>query len=67
MYPLGPCARRKHAVSAPHVASGVLQGELDEVALKPSKVSGTFDISLNGKVVFSRKEAGRFPEAKEVG
>jgi selT/selW/selH-like putative selenoprotein len=37
------------------------------VALKPSKVSGTFDISLNGKVVFSRKEAGRFPEAKEVG
>ena len=27
---------------------------------------GILDISCDGKVIFSRKEAGRFPEAKEL-
>lgn len=39
--------------------------ELDEVALSPD-TGGTFDITLNGNVIFSREEQGRFPESKEL-
>jgi len=40
--------------------------QLKEVTLLPSEVSGTFQISLNDKIIFDRKEAGRFPEIKEL-
>lgn len=36
------------------------------MAIKPSKVSGTFNVKVNGELVFSRQQEGRFPEAKEV-
>lgn len=39
--------------------------ELDEVALSPG-TGGTFDITLNGNVIFSRREEGKFPESKEL-
>ncbi|MSP99037.1 MAG: SelT/SelW/SelH family protein [Methylotenera sp.] len=39
--------------------------DLTSVALKPGS-NGIFDITLNQQLLFSRKEAGRFPEAKEV-
>lgn len=39
--------------------------DLTSVALKPGS-NGIFEISLNKKLIFSRKEAGRFPEAKEI-
>jgi selenoprotein W-related protein len=39
--------------------------DLAEVALVPG-TGGVFDIRLDGELLFSRKEAGRFPEAKEV-
>ena len=39
--------------------------DLTGVALKPGK-NGIFEIILNQQLIFSRKEAGRFPEAKEV-
>lgn len=39
--------------------------DLYSVSLKPGS-GGIFEISLNGQLIFSRKEAGRFPEAKEV-
>lgn len=39
--------------------------DLASVALKPGS-NGIFEITLNQKLLFSRKEAGRFPEAKEV-
>lgn len=35
------------------------------MALKPGS-NGVFDITLNQQLIFSRKVAGRFPEAKEV-
>jgi selenoprotein W-related protein len=35
------------------------------VALVPG-TGGVFDIRLDGQVLFSRKDTGRFPEAKEV-
>jgi selenoprotein W-related protein len=39
--------------------------EIGEVALQPG-TGGILEIRLDGKLLFSRKEAGRFPEAKEV-
>ena len=39
--------------------------DLTSVALKPG-TGGVFEITLNQQLVFSRKQAGRFPEAKEV-
>ena len=39
--------------------------DLYSVSLKPGS-GGILEISLNGQLIFSRKEAGRFPEAKEV-
>jgi len=39
--------------------------DLTGVTLKPGS-NGIFEVSLNQKLLFSRKEVGRFPEAKEV-
>lgn len=39
--------------------------ELGELALVPG-TSGVFEVRLDGEVLFSRKQAGRFPEAKEL-
>lgn len=39
--------------------------DLTSVVLSPA-TGGTFDITLNGQMIYSRKIAGRFPEAKEV-
>jgi selenoprotein W-related protein len=27
---------------------------------------GVFDVSVNGKVIFSKKQEGRFPETQEI-
>jgi selenoprotein W-related protein len=39
--------------------------DLTSVALKPG-TGGVFEIRLNDTLLFSRKDAGRFPEAKEI-
>lgn len=39
--------------------------ELGEVALIPG-TGGIFEVRLNGKLLYSRKNAGRFPESKEL-
>jgi selenoprotein W-related protein len=39
--------------------------ELGEVALVPG-AGGVFDVAVDGEVIFSRAQAGRFPDAKEV-
>lgn len=40
--------------------------DLGEVAIQPATEPGIFEVRLNGESIFSRKEAGRFPEAKEL-
>ncbi|MDX2191623.1 MAG: SelT/SelW/SelH family protein [Bacteroidota bacterium] len=40
--------------------------DLQEVAIKPGEVGGIFEIRLNEEVIFSRKEEGHFPDAKEL-
>lgn len=39
--------------------------ELGEVALVPG-TGGVFEVRLDGEVIFARREAGRFPESKEL-
>ena len=39
--------------------------ELGEVALLPGS-GGVFEVRLNGEIIFSRSEQGRFPESKEL-
>jgi selenoprotein W-related protein len=45
---------------------GTFTDELGEVALVPSPESGRFRVVLDGEPLFDRKQAGRFPEAKEL-
>lgn len=39
--------------------------ELGEVALVPG-TGGIFEVKLDGEIIFSRKQEGRFPESKEL-
>lgn len=41
------------------------EGDLTRASLIPGS-GGVFDIRLNGEMIFSRKEAQRFPEIKEI-
>lgn len=41
------------------------EGQLGEVALVPG-TGGIFEVRLDGELIFNRKEAGRFPESKEL-
>jgi selenoprotein W-related protein len=41
------------------------ESDIGRVSLVPGS-GGIFEIRLNGEIIFSRKEAGRFPEAKEI-
>lgn len=41
------------------------QNQIAELTFHPS-TGGVFEVSLNGKNLFSKREAGRFPEAGEV-
>lgn len=41
------------------------EAELGEVALVPG-TGGVFEVWLGDRLIWSRKEQGRFPEAKEV-
>jgi selenoprotein W-related protein len=39
--------------------------ELGEVALVPG-TGGVFEVRLDGELIFSRRQEGRFPESKEL-
>lgn len=41
------------------------EDEIAELTLRPG-TGGVFEVSVNGRLVWSRREAGRFPEIKEL-
>ena len=41
------------------------EAELGEAALQPG-AGGVFEVRVDGETVWSRKQEGRFPEAKEL-
>ncbi len=40
--------------------------KLGSVTLIPDSTGGVFEIRIDGKLIWSRAEAGRFPEIKEL-
>jgi selenoprotein W-related protein len=40
--------------------------ELGSVTLTPDTTGGVFEVRLDGALIWSRKQAGRFPEMKEL-
>jgi selenoprotein W-related protein len=40
--------------------------ELGSVTLIPDDTGGVFEVRLDGKLLWSRKEHGRFPDIKEL-
>jgi len=62
------CTQCRWLLRAAWMAQEVLttfETELGEVALVPG-TGGVFDVRLDGELIYSRKEAGRFPESKEL-
>ena len=41
-------------------------GDVKGIMLQPSDTAGRYTISINNKIIFDRKTAGRFPEIKEL-
>lgn len=42
------------------------EDDLHGVLLKPSDINGRYSVSIDQLKIFDRKEAGRFPEIKEL-
>ena len=40
--------------------------ELGSVTLTPDVTGGVFEVRLDGEMIWSRKDKGRFPEIKEI-
>ena len=62
------CSQCRWMLRAAWVAQELLttfEGDLQRVSLMPVS-GGVFQVRLNGECIFSRKDAGRFPEVKEL-
>jgi selenoprotein W-related protein len=63
------CPKCGWMLRAAYMAQELLTTFTDDVhgvLLQPSEVSGTYIIRVNDKPVFDRREAGHFPEIKEL-
>jgi len=63
------CTRCRWLLRAAWAAQELLstfEAELGEVALLPNDQGGVFNVRLAGETLFSRAEAGRFPDAAEL-
>jgi selenoprotein W-related protein len=62
------CTRCRWLLRAAWMAQELLttfEAELGGVALVPG-TGGVFEVRVDGKTIWSRKERGRFPESKEL-
>jgi selenoprotein W-related protein len=62
------CTQCRWLLRAAWIAQELLttfEQDLHRVSLQPS-TGGIFEVRLNGVVIFSRKQAERFPESKEL-
>ena len=63
------CPKCGWMLRAAYMAQELLNTFTDEISgvmLMPAEVGGAYVISIDGTVVFDRKEEGRFPEIKEL-
>lgn len=59
------CNFRSRAVWLAQELLAALEQELTGITLVPGR-GGVFDVRLGGETVFSQKQAGRFPEPREL-
>ncbi|MHB8622143.1 MAG: Rdx family protein [Sulfuricaulis sp.] len=62
------CSQCRYILRAGWMAQEILMtfaDELGEVALIPGS-GGVFEVRVNGATIFSKKQAGHFPESKEL-
>jgi len=62
------CTQCRWLLRAAWIAQELLttfENEIGEVALVPG-TGGIFEVRVDGEVIFSRKQEGRFPESKEL-
>ncbi len=62
------CAQCRFILRASWMAQEILMTfpeEISALCLIPGE-GGVFNVRLDGEVLFSRKQAGRFPESKEL-
>ncbi len=45
---------------------GTFAEEVGSLMLTPDASGGVFDVRVDGQLIWSRKERGRFPESKEL-
>ena len=63
------CPKCGWMLRAAYMAQELLTTFTDDVhgvLIQPSEVSGRFNVRVNDEQLFDRKEAGRFPEVKEL-
>ena len=63
-----PCGHQPRAVEMVNqllASYGMPMNKKLTVSLKPSD-NGIFDVVLDGNLIFSRKQAGRFPTVEEI-
>lgn len=63
------CPKCGWMLRAAYMAQELLNTFTDDVKgvlLQPSEVSGVYQVRVNEQIIFDRKEAGRFPEIKEL-
>jgi selenoprotein W-related protein len=63
------CPKCGWMLRAAYMAQEILTTFTDEihgVLLQPSEVNGRYTIRINDSQLFDRKQAGRFPEIKEL-
>jgi selenoprotein W-related protein len=63
------CPKCNWMLRAAYMAQELLttfSDDLHGVLLQPSDISGSYIVSIDGVVVFNRKDEGRFPEIKEL-
>ncbi len=63
------CPKCGWMLRAAYMAQELLTTFSDDVhgvLLQPSEVSGSYIVSVDGKVIFNRRDEGRFPEIKEL-
>jgi selenoprotein W-related protein len=63
------CPKCNWMMRAAYMAQELLTTFTDDVygvTLHPSEINGRYTISVDGVVLFDRKQQGRFPEIKEL-
>ncbi|PUV21211.1 SelT/SelW/SelH family protein [Sphingobacterium puteale] len=63
------CPKCNWMLRAAYMSQEILSSfteDIHGVLLIPSEISGRYTIRIDGKEIFDRKRAGRFPEIKEL-